>query len=513
MNPFRIAALAGLLSVSSSQAAITLPDLIADHMVVQRDREIPVWGMSAPGADISVTMENHTVTTKAAEDGSWETKLPARSAGGPYDINISGDGEVTVKDILVGDVWLSSGQSNLTFRMVPNQPWSPGVLDYENELAAANNPKLRFFSVTPNASHQVERDVYGLWQTTNPKDIRFVSAVSYYFGKEIQESTGVPVGLIVSGRGGTSIKLWMARESLEKFPELKTAISMADARLKKSSDAIAANTKKLTDYQKKYLEAVMSTGKVPSYPAPFPHYDTAPAALYNAMIAPLARVPIRGFVYYQGESDSQQSETYTAYFKELIKARRALWNLPDAPFLFVQIANYDVEKSRNAEPGAYGPIWAKQRLAQAGALELPRTAMAVTADVGDTILIHPPDKKTVGHRLALAGRHLAYGENVAFRGPKLESAEKDGGEVTLTFSLENAQLVSKNDLTGFEIAGVDGTYQPAEAKIDGTKVRVSARDVPEPTKIRYAFANNPILSLYDSNGLPCPPFEKDVVGH
>lgn len=508
----RSSAVAALLASTSLHAAITLPDVIADHMVVQRDREIPVWGQAAPDAEITVTMNDKTATAKAGTDGAWEVKLPALSAGGPHQIKITGDGESTIKDVLVGDVWLSSGQSNLTFRMVPNLPWSEGVLDYEKEVASANNPKLRFFSVTPGASHKVENEAYGIWQTVNPNDIRFISAVSYYFGKELQETTGIPIGIIVSGRGGTSIKSWLPRESIEKYPELKTAISTADGRLKKAGDAVEANLPKVAEYQQKYRAALLSTGKVPSFPDPYPHYDTAPSALYNAMIAPLAKVPITGFIYYQGESDSQGSATYTAYFKDLIQNRRALWNLPEAPFLFVQLANYDVEKARKAEPGAYGPIWARQRLSQAGALELPRTAMAVAADVGDEVFVHPRDKKTVGHRLALAGRHLSYGEDVPFRGPLLESAVVKDGSVALIFSVEKGQLAAKGELAGFELAGADGQYEPAQATLAGNEVRLTAASIASPTKVRYAFANNPTLCLYDSNGLPCPPFEKEVSG-
>lgn len=513
MKSLPLAVLTGLLAVSAAPAAITLPDLIADHMVVQRNREIPVWGQAAPGAEISVAMEGQTVTAKAAEDGAWKVKLPALKEGGPHEIKISGDGEVTVKDVLVGDVWLSSGQSNLTFRMTPNPPWSMGVLEFEKEIAAANNPKLRFFTALSNASHQPEKDVPGIWQTTTPENVRYLSAVSYYFAAEIQEKTGIPIGILVAGRGGTSIKLWLSRESLEKFPEMKAPISLADGRLEKAGDAIKANEPKMAEYRKKFKEALTTTGKVPSLPEPFPHYETAPGALYNGMIAPLAQAPIRGFIYYQGESDSQNANTYTSYFKELITSRRALFNAPDAPFLFVQIANFDIAAARNAEPEKFGDSWAEQRAAQAGALELPDTAMAVSADVGEALAVHPRDKKTVGHRLALAGRKIAYGEDIPYRGPQLESAVKKGGEAVLTFAVEKGSLTAKSELTDFKLAGADGVFHPARGKLAGDTVIVTSAEVSDPAKIRYAWANNPTLSLYDSNGLPCPPFEKDLVGN
>lgn len=514
MSPLSRALLLGCTALASSHAAITLPDLIADHMVVQREREIPVWGRSVPGADIKVEMAGQSASAKADADGAWSVKLPAQPAGGPHQIKISGDGEVVVNDVLVGDVWLSSGQSNLTFRMVPNSPWSEGVLDYEKEVAAATNPKLRFFSVTPATSHQPEKEAYGLWQPATPQDVRFISAVSYYVGKELQEATDVPIGIIVSGRGGTSIKLWMARESVEKFPELKSGLATADGRLEKSKDTIAPNLPKVAEFRKRYKEAILGTGKVPSLPEPYTHYDTAPASLYNAMIAPLAQFPITGFIYYQGESDSGDAKNYPKYFKELISTRRALWGLPEAPFVFVQIANYDVAKARNADPAKFGNSWAEQRAAQAAALELPNTGMAVAADVGEATAVHPRDKKTVGHRLALAARHLAYKEDIAFRGPQLQSATKKGSDVVLTFTTEKGTLTAKTpDLTAFELAGADGAFQPATAKIEGDTVVLQSASVTDPAKVRYAWANDPKLSLYDSNGLPCPPFEKDILGH
>ncbi len=513
MKSLPIAAFAGLLATMAAPAAITLPDLIADHMVVQRNREIPVWGQATPGAEVKVEMAGRTGSAKAAEDGAWQVKLPPLREGGPHEIKISGDGEVTVKDVLVGDVWLSSGQSNLTFRMVPNPPWSMGVLDYEKEVAAANNPKLRFFTVITGASHQPEKEAFGIWQTTTPQNVRFISAISYFFAAEIQEKTGIPIGILVSGRGGTSIKLWMSQESLEKFPDLKSSISLADGRLKKAGDSIKANEPKLAEYRKKFREAIATTGKVPSWPEPFPHYETAPGALYNGMIAPLARVPVCGFIYCQGESDSQSASTYTAYFKELITSRRALFNEPDAPFLFVQIANFDVAAARKAPPEKFGDIWAEQRAAQAGALELSRTGMAVSADVGEALAVHPRDKKTVGHRLALAGRKIAYGEDIPYRGPLLESAVKRGGEAVLTFAVDKGTLTANSELTGFKLAGADGAFHPAMGKLAGNTVIVTSEAVPDPAKIRYAWANNPTLSLYDSNGLPCPPFEKDLVGN
>lgn len=506
------ALIAGLIILTgrTAESAIALPDLIADHMVLQRDREIPVWGTAAPGSEIVVELAGQSVPVKANAAGDWEAKLSPLPAGGPYEMRIRGDGEVTVKDILIGDVWLSSGQSNLTFRMAPNPPWSEGVLDYEKEIAAAANPKLRFFSVIVGASHVPESAVFGSWTVSTPESARFVSAISYFFGREVQERTGIPMGIIVSGRGGTSIKSWMDRESLKRFPDTAEKIAAEDKKIAASPELIATFREKLPAYREAFRKALATNGKVPSLPEPYPHYDTKPSHLYNAMIAPLARVPLRGFLWCQGESDSQIAAQYPELFKTLITSRRAEWNSPDAPFLFVQIANYDPVKARNLDPAQYGGTWANQRAAQATALELPNTAMAVSADVGDTIKVHPRDKKTVGHRLARAALGLVYGEKIPFRGPRPESASAAGPAVTLVFSSDGGQLKPAAELTGFELAGPDGTFHAASGTVAGNTITLSSPEVAEPLRVRYAWKDDPRLSVYDEAGLPLPPFEHPI---
>ncbi len=506
-------ALAGVLIVlggRTAESAIMLPDLIADHMVVQRDREIRVWGTAAPGAEITVEFAGRSASAKAGAGGEWDVKLSPLPAGGPYEMLIRGDGEAAVKDILIGDVWLSSGQSNLTFRMAPNPPWSEGVLDYEKEVADAANPMLRFFSVIAGASHVREPEAFGMWTVSTPENVRFVSAISYYFGRGVQERTGIPIGIIVSGRGGTSIKSWMDRESLKRFPDTAEKIAAEDKKIEASSDLITANRGKLPAYREKFRKALATDGKVPSLPEPYPHYDTKPAHLYNAMIAPLARVPVRGFLWCQGESDSQIAAQYPALFKTLITSRRAEWNAPDAPFLFVQIANYDPVKARNLDPAQYGGTWANQRAAQATALDLPNTAMAVAADAGDPIKVHPRDKKTVGNRLARAALGLAYGEKIPYRGPRLESASAHGPAVAAVFSSDGGDLKPVADLSGFELAGPDGTFYAASGTMNGNTLTLAAPGVSQPARVRYAWKDDPKLSVYDAAGLPLPPFEHPV---
>ncbi len=501
---------------SATQAAIKLPDIFADHMVVQRNAEIPVWGTAAPGAQITAEFAGKSATAAADASGAWSLKLPALPEGGPFELKVSGDGEIAVHDVLVGDVWLSSGQSNLTYRMVPNLPYSEGALNWEKEVAAANNPKLRFFEVVINSAHTPSPEVFGSWLQTNPTDVRFVSAVSYFFGQGLQKEIGVPVGVIVSGRGGTSIRSWLPKDVMEQFPEFKQKLGIDAKTLEKNKDAVDKMGPTIAGYVEKYKKAQLTDGKVPSFPNPFPNYATSYSYLYNAMIAPLTRVPITGFIYYQGESDSQNAKDYAGWFKALIESRRKQWNLPNAPFIFVQIANYDPVKARDLEGDKAEKLqnaWAAQRLSQAAALELPHTAMATAADAGLAEKVHPPDKKTVGDRLVRGALALQYGRSIPYRGPQVTSITNEGGKVVLAFQTEGGAAVKIKDglteITGFEVAGADGTFKAATATLDGGKVILTS-EVGEPTQVRYAFADDPKLSLYDTNGLPLTPFIKTV---
>ncbi len=306
--------------------------------------------------------------------------------------------------MLVGDVWLSSGQSNLTFRMVPNPPWSMGVLDYEKEVAAANNPKLRFFTVITGASHQPEKEAFGIWQTTTPQNVRFISAISYFFAAEIQRRPAFPSVFSCRAAAARRSSSGCRRNPWKNFRAeiLHQPRRRAAGKSGRQHQSERAETGGISE--KKFREAIATTGKVPSWPEPFPHYETAPGALYNGMIAPLARVPVCGFIYCQGESDSQSASTYTAYFKELITSRQALFNEPDAPFLFVQIANFDVAAARKAPPEkVWRHLGRTTRSPRPVRLKLSRTGMAVSADVGEALAVHPRDKKTVGHRSRSGG--------------------------------------------------------------------------------------------------------------
>ncbi len=500
--------LLALSSVASAPAKITLPSLYADHMLIQRGKDVPIDGYASPGSSIRVELAGQTAKAKTTPEGTWRAMLPPLPAGGPHEMKISGDGEITVHDVMVGDVWLASGQSNMNFHMAPYLPWTEGVLDFEKEIAAVNDPGLRVFTVPIEASAVPLKEIHGVWQVANPRSAGNFYGVAYYFAKRIREETGVPIAIIQSARGSTSISPWMDRATLETLPNMKEKLAAQDKKIADAGDAMAAFEKGLPAFREKSNHAQLTDGNLPAFHEPYKDFGFGPTLLYNAMIAPLTSFPVKGFLWYQGESDIGWSKGYGAYFKALITSWRKLWHEPDAPFLFVQISNYDPLHS--PESSKQAGLRPGQRLAQATGLELPRTAMATAVDAGDPARVHPRDKKKVGDRLARAALALAYGKDIAYRGPQIESAQTVDGKIVLTFRTEqNAALENARggeELSGFDIAGADGVFHPAKGKLEGMTVTVSAPDVPQPAQVRYLFADDPPVSLYDSHGLPCPPF-------
>jgi len=490
---------------------IALPALFADHMLLQRDKEILIEGTAAAGKTIRCKLAGESGQATVGADGHWRITLPPRAAGGPYELTISGDGGVVLHDVLIGDVWLASGQSNMNFHMAPYPPWTEGVLDYEKEIAAANDPGLRVFTVAIEASHKPQDEVHGVWQVCTPQAAGNFYGVAYYFAKGIREKTKVPVAIIQSARGSTSIASWMDRATLESLPGNAEKLTIDDQKLAALDDAIAKYEAALPDFRKKSNQAQLTDGQLPPFLEPYKDYGFRPSYLYNAMIHPLTRFPLKGFLWYQGEGDITWSKGYGAYFKAMITSWRAQWHEPDAPFLFVQICNHDPLQSDNPETRKLAGLRPPQRLAQAVALELPWTAMAVSADVGDPIRVHPRDKKTVGERLARAALALAYGEKIPFRGPRVKSIRYENGYVKIALETDGAALVNRDktpEAGGFEIAGSDGVFHPAKAVLAGDTAKIATPSAP--LVIRYAYADNPQLTIYDTNGLPLAPFVEKV---
>ncbi len=471
----RILALALLTLAAAPRAEVRLHALFGDHMVLQRDIAAPVWGTAAPGEEVVVSIAGQKKAARADAEGKWMVRLDPMKAGGPHEMGV---GSATLRNVMVGEVWICSGQSNMA--MTVQRAANP-----EEEIAAAKHPKIRLFTVPRRPADAPQRDVEGSWAECSPETVGGFSAVGYYFGRDLLKALDVPVGLIHTSWGGTAAELWTRRGVLEADADFKGLFEAHEARLKNYAAA---------------AEKAKAQGKpAPRRPGP------GPAQLYNGMIAPLIPCAIRGAIWYQGESNASRAAQYRRLFPAMIANWREDWGQGDFPFLFVQLANF---QARQEEPGE--SAWAELREAQLMTLPLPRTGMAVIIDVGEEKDIHPKNKQDVGRRLALAARHVAYGEDLVYSGPVYDSMKVEGNKVRLSFKHVGTGLVARGDrLTGFAVAGEDGKFVWAEAKIEGDTVLAWSDRVEKPAAVRYAWANNPECNLYNREGLPASPFRTD----
>ncbi|HUS47534.1 MAG TPA: sialate O-acetylesterase [Phycisphaerae bacterium] len=471
--------LRGLIPASAALllcAAIALPafgevapaNVISDNMVLQRDMAAPIWGTAEPGEKVTVKIAGQSKTAAAGQDGKWALKLEPMKAGGPFDLTVAGKKTVTIKNVMVGEVWLCSGQSNMVWRV-------SGVLNAEQETAEANYPGIRMYT-----------GVQGPWQVCSPSTARSFSAAAYFFGRELHKALGVPIGLINESVGGTSARLWTPPDAVKAVPELKPVIDASKA-------AEASHPQRLKRYEealKKWQET--KQGRQPRRPRLRKVGD-----LYESMVKPVIPYAIRGAIWYQGEADAGRHAEYRILFPTMIQAWRKAWGQGGFPFLFVQLPNYRTS-------------WMMIREAQQHALSLPNTGMAVTIDVGDLNNIHPKNKQPVGRRLALIARSKVYGQDVVCSGPAYDSFEVKAGEVHVKFTEVHGGLVSRGGEPGaFLIAGADRKFVPAQARIDGQTVVVSSPEVAKPVAVRYAWAPNPPVNLYNKAGLPAAPFRTD----
>jgi sialate O-acetylesterase len=469
---------------------VSLPSLWSDHVVVQRDLPVRVWGMAAPGEQVSIHFRNATASASADKYGQWEIDLAPGGAGGPFTMEVEGTNKIVLSDILVGDVWLASGQSNMEFG-------TKGVIHAEEELKAAEQPRIRLFHVEKRSSDFPQEDVVTKkWALCTPETIGDFSAVAYFFARNIQTDQHVPIGLIEADWGGTPAETWTSLKALSKDASLMPAWdTWADM---SENEPMALLVRAHEERERK--EALAAGKPEPAFPWHPELRSWLPGGTFNGMIAPLAKFRIRGFLWYQGESNAgvERSFYYDRLLRTLIQDWRTRWNEGDIPFLFVQLANFTTSPDGK---------WPELREAQRRTLSVNQTGMAVTIDIGDPDNIHPKNKQEVGRRLSLAARALAYHEPLEYSGPLYRTQMRKGNGIQIYFDHAASGLTAKGgELTGFEIAGKSGKFVPAQASIDGETVFVSSPQVEEPAAVRYAWSSNPQCNLYNKENLPASPF-------
>lgn len=623
---------------------IKLPRLISDGLVLQREAEVKIWGWAAPGESVTVDFIGKTYTATTSQDGKWVVNLPPMNAGGPHDMKIRASNQLNIKNILLGDVWVCSGQSNMELSMRRAAPI------YQQEIAQSENSKIRYFDVPDRYDFkQPQEDLEGgQWLTASPENVLNFSAVAYFFAKELYAKYQIPIGLINASLGGSPVEAWISEEALKEFPahfqeaqifknnalirqieEKDKAISdawyrklrnrdegykdptaswnnsgfdasawptmtlpgyWADTKLgpvngvvwfRKEIDVPASMKGKAaqlllgriidsdsvflngtfvgtTGYQyppRRYeipanllkegkntlvVRVINNSGKggfvedkpyqlsaggdtidlkgtwhyklgASMDPLPAPTFIRwKPLGLYNGMIAPLINYPIKGVIWYQGESNADKAAEYHELFSALISDWRQKWGQGDFPFLYVQLANF-----METSPKPQESEWAALREAQLKTLNVPNTAMAVAIDIGEWNDIHPLNKQDVGKRLALAAQKVAYGDKkVVYSGPLYQSIEVRGNKVVLSFTHIGSGLMAKGggELKYFAVAGADNKFVWAKAKIVNDKVIVWSEQVAKPVAVLYAWADNPEgANLYNKEGLPASPFRTDVL--
>lgn len=468
------------LATSIAHAEVSLPAIFGDHMVLQSGRDLPFWGTAEPGEEITVSISRaepangakaEMASTTAGADGRWSVKLPARTAGETVAVTVAGKNSVTFANVLIGEVWICSGQSNMEWPV-------SAANNHVEEIAQAKYPSIRIFKVERSTALVPQSRLDGHWVECSPDTVGDTSAVGYYFGRELHRDLKRPVGLIVAAVGGAYCESWTSLAALKSDEEFAPILQRAD---RANGDPNQANN------------------------------PNRASVLFNGMIAPLLPFPIAGTIWYQGESNVQRAFQYRKLFPLLITDWRRHWGQAELPFLFVQLANYVPDKSKPDHPAEpEDSAWAELREAQALALQRPKTGMAVTIDIGDPHDINPKNKQEVGRRLARLAARVAYGHEIVSCGPLFKSMKINRTEATLEFeNVGDGLACHGGKLIGFAIAGSDRKFVWASARIEGKTVVVSSPKITEPVAVRYAWGDNPEGNLFNELNLPAAPFRTD----
>ncbi|MFO0907531.1 MAG: sialate O-acetylesterase [Isosphaeraceae bacterium] len=487
----------------AARADVKLPAIFGDHMVLQRNLKDKIWGKADPGESITVSIAGQTKKTTAGDDGRWSVELNAMPAGGPHTLTIEGKNKVTFEDVLVGEVWICSGQSNMQ--------WAVGQAnDGDLEALTAKNPKIRMISVPQVGTQEPKDDFRGKWEVCSPAVAREFSAVGYFFGRILQEALDIPIGLIDDAWGGSACEAWVRRDILEKDEAYKPLM----ARWKEIEESAGKNGEKFEAEMAKYREAA-AKARAEGKPVPRPPANPAglltgnarPGNIYNGVLKPTIGYGIKGVIWYQGESNAGRAYQYRDLFPLMIQSWRDEWGIGSFPFYWVQLADFMAEKS---EPGE--SAWAELREAQTMTLDrLPATGQAVIIDIGEGKDIHPRNKQDVAKRLARLALVKDYGFKLPASSPRYKSMEKKGNAIVVKIDApEGLQTFDVQEPRGFTIAGADKKFHHATAKLVGPgTIEVSSDKVSDPVAVRYAWADNPICNVYSRAGLPLTPFRTD----
>jgi sialate O-acetylesterase len=520
------------LAAASAQADVKLPAIISDNMCLQAGKTLPIWGKAEPGEQVTVSLGADTETAAAGPDGKWMVKLHALASGaGPLEMKVAGKNTIEVKNIIVGEVWVASGQSNMEFGF-------NSAHNAATEAPKAKYPMIRIFNLKKKVAFEPQWDCEGAWEECTPETVMHTSAVGYFFARDIHEKLGVPVGLIHTSWGGTPAQAWTSVEALKTTPELasyaesfeKTRQNLPELKAMFEKDVLPKWEDADKKWKENYAKADADTKKAHPEPRRPNSPDSSPgtgSVLFNGMIAPIIPFGIEGAIWYQGEANAGNPVQYRTLFPTMITDWRNHWTAAnsdekDFGFYFVQLANF---MARQPEPVQDDGGWPGLREAQHMTLKLPNTGEAVIIDIGQADNIHPRDKMDVGHRLALAALHTTYHKDGVYAGPTYEGLSVEGNKASIKFDNIGSGLTiaagpstqpgvpvaqPASELKGFSIAGEDKKFVWADAKIEGDHVVVWSDKVSNPVAVRYAWANNPECNLYNKEGLPASPFRTDT---
>lgn len=490
-----------ILSVTVlSYSNVKLNSLLSENMVLQRDMEVPVWGWADEGEKVTVEFGGQTIST-ITQNGKWMIKLkPLKVSNTPQEMKVVGKNTLTVKNILVGEVWICSGQSNMEWALSR----STGG---EKASAASLNDQLRIFNVPHNVQMQAVENVNAKWELTEPKSTKMISAIGYWFLSSLQKELKVPVGFINVSFGGTVIESWMSQETLNTMPVKDKHMDLAT--MKAEYDKKDLELKPIRDAWQRAVDSCKSN-KLPAPPRPtvLPSEFKGATTIYNGEIKPLIPFAVKGIAWYQGESNAyiNRAETYSQLLPAMINLWRNDWKRKDLPFIIFQITP---NRKPQTDPNEKSGIALVQEAQLKAYQTIPNTALIITMDVAESD-VHYKNKQPIGERAMKAALNLAYNKKIEYRGPIYKSIKVDGNKAILEFShTDNGLLVKGDALNGFVVAGADKNFYFAEANIIGNKVVVWSKDVSQPVAVRYGWADYPNVNLFNSELIPASPFRTD----